>query len=65
MLKDLCIYSDVEITHTFTKNKRPIVTVDCYKNTFKLTLIENKITEIYDNIEDTAIAINNILESTN
>ncbi|RFU66710.1 hypothetical protein [Peribacillus glennii] len=64
MLKDLSFYSEVEITHTFSKNKRPLVTVDCYKNTYKLTFIANKNTEIYDNIEDAATAIHNVLNGT-
>lgn len=64
MLKDLSFYSEVDITHTFSKNKRPLVTVDCYKNTFRLTFIKNKNTEIYVNIEDTATAIHNVLNGT-
>ncbi|MFF2501150.1 hypothetical protein [Peribacillus sp. NPDC058075] len=64
MLNDLSDYSEVEITHTFSKNKRPFITVYCYKSTFQLTFIENKTTEIYDNIEDTATAIHNVLNGT-
>ncbi|WP_409292921.1 hypothetical protein [Peribacillus sp. SCS-37] len=60
ILNDLCYYSEVEITHTFSKNKRPLVSVVYFENIFKLTFIENKTTEIYDNIEDTATAILNV-----
>ncbi|MEH7886942.1 hypothetical protein V7654_21805 [Bacillus sp. JJ1609] len=64
MLKDLCQYSEVEITHTISKNKKPIVSVNCFKNTFKLTFIENQSAEIYHNIEDTVLALHNVLNKT-
>lgn len=59
MLNTLCQYDNVEITHTFSSNEQPILTVRCLKHTstIEITNLKNSTVKLYDNLEESAEAI--------
>ncbi|MFC2947068.1 hypothetical protein [Virgibacillus sediminis] len=56
MLETLCQYNNVEITHTFSSNEQPVMTVRCLKHTrtIEVTNLKNNTVKLFDNIEESA-----------
>lgn len=56
MLKTLCEYNNVEITHTFSTDEIPVIKVRCVKNTsiIEITNFIDNTVKLSDNIEKTA-----------
>ena len=59
MLKTLCYYNNVEITHTFRKGDQPFLNVCCLKNTktLQVTFVECQAIEYYEDITEAASII--------
>ena len=59
MLKNLCEYNNVEITHTFSSNEQPVMKVRCLKHTrtIEITNLKNNTVKLSDNIEESAESI--------
>ena len=56
MLKTLCEYNNVEITHTFTSNEQPVMTIRCLKHTrtIEITNLKNNTVKLSDSLEESA-----------
>ncbi|RFU66586.1 hypothetical protein [Peribacillus glennii] len=71
MLEQLCYFKDVGITHTFSQNQKPILSVICITldnqieitQAFRIRYIERQTTKIYGNVKSTALAINEAISS--
>ncbi|WP_050182146.1 hypothetical protein [Domibacillus robiginosus] len=63
MLKTLCYYNTVEITHTFSKNGQDFLKASCKKNTetIQLTFVECQTIEYYDDVEEAASVIEKLI----
>lgn len=63
MLKTLCYYNTVEITHTFTKNGQAFLKTSCKKNTetIQLTFVGPQTIKYYDDIEVAAVVIEKLI----
>lgn len=63
MLEMLCYYHNVEITHTFSKDKKPLLKVFCIENTeiLQVTFIESQMTEEYKDVEEAASIIEKLI----
>jgi len=59
MLETLCQYNNVEMTHTFSSNEQPVITVRCLNQTrtIEITNLKNNTVKLFDNIEESAEAI--------
>lgn len=59
ILKTLCDFNNVDITHTFSSNSKDVVTVRCFKKTktIEITNLTNNKVTLYDNLEESAEAI--------
>ncbi|RFU65066.1 hypothetical protein [Peribacillus glennii] len=71
LLEELFYFKDVEITHTFSENQKPIISV-IYKTqhneieitpTFQVTYIESQKTEMYIDVKSAANAIDKALNN--
>lgn len=65
VLKTLCLYNTVNITHTFSKNEETYIKVECLLNTNTLAVNCYPTQEVlyFDSIEDASAFINNQLNS--
>ncbi|MEM1505922.1 hypothetical protein RG959_21220 [Domibacillus sp. 8LH] len=63
MLKTLCYYNTVEITHTFSKYGQDFLKVNCEKNTeaIQLTFVECQTIKYYDDAEEAASVIEKLI----
>lgn len=63
MLKTLCYYNNVEITHTFSKGGQPFLKVCCLKNTktLQVTFVECQTIEYYEDITEAASIIEKLI----
>lgn len=63
MLKMLCYFNSVEITHTFSKNGQAFLKASCKKNTetIQLTFVESQTIEYYDDVEEAAAVIEELI----
>lgn len=63
MLKTLCYYNTVEITHTFSKNGQAFLKASCKKNTetIQLSFVESQTIEYYDDTEEAAAIIEKLI----
>ena len=59
MLKTLCEFNNVDITHTFSLNAKQVVTVRCLQNTrtIEITNLSNHKVTLFDKLEEAAEAI--------
>ncbi|PLT32800.1 hypothetical protein [Bacillus sp. V5-8f] len=72
LLEELCFFGDVEITHTFSKNQKPILSVCCIKKEnlfevsylFQVTYIQDQTSVIYKTVDDAATAIDDSLNNS-
>ncbi|MEK4029343.1 hypothetical protein MKZ02_12510 [Pseudobacillus sp. FSL P4-0506] len=64
MLKTMMFYSSSQITHSVSKNQKPLLSISYKKesNIFEITYLETAAVETYSDIESTALAIE---EATN
>ncbi|WNS79385.1 hypothetical protein RRU94_17765 [Domibacillus sp. DTU_2020_1001157_1_SI_ALB_TIR_016] len=64
MLETLCYYKDVDIIHTFNKDEEPLLKVSCVKNTktLQLAFIQNQTIEYYEDVEEAAFIIGEIID---
>lgn len=67
VLKTLCHYNTVNITHTFSKNEKTYIKVKCLLNTNTLAVscypTQNQEFLYFDSVEDAGVFINNQLNS--
>jgi uncharacterized protein YkuJ len=63
MLKMLCYYNTVEMTHSFNKNGQAFLKVSCKQNTetIQLNFIQSQAIEYYDDIEEAAAVIEELI----
>jgi len=63
MLKMLCYYNTVEITHTFSKKGQAFLKASCKQNTetIQLTFVQSQAIEYYDDIEEAAAVIEELI----
>lgn len=70
MLMDLSFYGECEITHTFSRERKPIFTVSGLKQEkcayrFQIKYTETQNIEIYDDVESAAMAIYKMTNAKN
>lgn len=65
VLKTLCYYNSVEITHTFNKNGEAFLKVNCKKNTetIQLTFVQSQAIEYYEDHEEAALVILELIDA--
>lgn len=63
MIDFLCYYKDVEIVHTFSKEKQPLLRVSFLANTghIQIIFVQTKKIEYFDNVDKAVSFIENIL----
>ncbi|WP_043931830.1 hypothetical protein [Bacillus sp. EB01] len=66
MLEELCYYKEVEITHTFSQNEKPVLTVSCITqenfHAYQITYLESASVKVFTDVN---LAVNTILEVLN
>ena len=62
-LETLCYYKDVEITHTFSKDGQPLISVCCVKptETIQITFVQSQNIEYYENVAEATSLIKKVI----